>query len=158
MVDLLSTYSLRDIFLCIVLFAIAVKGLIEFMDWIKERTRKWYQKDTADQSIMDDVGKKLQDTEKRIEALESQQKAYLDMLNKMNDNIDLLIRSDKDDIKAYIVSVHHQFCKQKWIDTYSLECCERRYEHYKDEGGNSFIAGFMEDLRSLPNEDPNINP
>jgi hypothetical protein len=41
-----------------------------------------------------------------------------------------------------------------WIDDYSMECCERRYQHYKDEGGNSFIKGFMEDLRALPKKPP----
>ena len=41
-----------------------------------------------------------------------------------------------------------------WIDDFSLDCLERRYQHYADEGGNSFIEGFMEELRALPKQDP----
>ena len=73
----------------------------------------------------------------------------------MKDKIDMLIESDKDDIKAYITSKHHHFCyEQKWIDDFSLDCLERRYAHYTEEGGNSFIKSFMEELRSLPKSPP----
>lgn len=57
----------------------------------------------------------------------------------------MLIDSDRDDIKSYITREHHYFCYQKgWIDDFSLDCCERRYKHYSDEGGNSFIGQFMD--------------
>ena len=56
----------------------------------------------------------------------------------------MLIESDKDDIKAYITREHHFFCyEQGWIDDFSLDCLEKRYAHYKIEGGNTFIDGFM---------------
>lgn len=67
----------------------------------------------------------------------------------------MLIDSDKDDIKSYITREHHYFCYQVgWIDDFSLDCLERRYQHYEDEGGNSFIAGFMNELRTLPKQPP----
>ena len=67
----------------------------------------------------------------------------------------MLIHSDKDAIKSYITRQHHYFCYDKrWIDDFSLDCIERRYQHYTEEGGNSFIAGFIEELRSLPKEPP----
>ena len=44
------------------------------------------------------------------------------------------MNSDKDAIKAFITREHHYFCYQKkWIDDYSLDCIEKRYEHYKEE-------------------------
>lgn len=65
--------------------------------------------------------------------------------------VDMLIASDKDDIKAYITKEHHYFCYEKgYIDDYSLDCLERRYGHYKDEGGNSFAEDLMKDVRTLP--------
>ena len=39
---------------------------------------------------------------------------------------------------------------QEWIDDYSLDCIERRYKHYIDEGGNSFIGQLMIEIRKLP--------
>lgn len=69
--------------------------------------------------------------------------------------IDMLIESDKDDIKSYITREHHYFCyKIGWIDDFSLDCIEKRYKHYTDEGGNTFIGGFMEELRALPKSNP----
>ena len=72
-------------------------------------------------------------------------------LTKLIEKIDQLTGSDKDAIKSYITEKHHFFVyKQGWIDDYSLDCLERRFEHYKEEGGNSFIEQEMNDLRSLP--------
>ena len=67
----------------------------------------------------------------------------------------MLIDSDKDAIKSYITQKHHFFCyEQGWIDDFSLDCIERRYQHYKEEGGNTFIDGFMGQLRQLPKGSP----
>ena len=72
--------------------------------------------------------------------------------------IDMLIQSDKDDIKSFITREHHYFCyRVGWIDDFSLDCIEKRYKHYTDEGGNTFIGGFMEELRALPKSDPAEN-
>ena len=68
---------------------------------------------------------------------------------------DLLVESDKDDIKAFITREYHYFCEQKgWIDDYSMDCIERRYNHYLEERGNSFIAQLMEAIRALPRKKP----
>lgn len=155
MEELFSHFSISEIFLCIILLVGAVKWLVEFIDWAKERIRKWYKKDTVEDTLQEDVNRKFHEEDERIAALEMQQQEMIKILNSVDDKVVLLINSDKDDIKSYITNLHHQCCyHQKWIDTYTLECCERRYDHYKDEGGNSFIANFMEDLRDLPNEDP----
>ena len=50
---------------------------------------------------------------------------------------------------AYSVS-----CKNKWIDDYTMDVLEKRYVHYKDEGGNSYAAHLMADLRELPKNPP----
>ena len=89
--------------------------------------------------------------EEKIELL----KPVAKILNDLSAKIDMLIDSDKDDIKSYITREHHYFCYQVgWIDDFSLDCLERRYEHYADEGGNSFIEGFMNELRALPKQSP----
>ena len=67
----------------------------------------------------------------------------------------VFIESDKDDIKSWITEKHHFYCyERKWIDDYSMDCIEKRYGHYKDEGGNSFIEELMNELRSLPKTPP----
>ena len=40
----------------------------------------------------------------------------------------------------------------KCIDDFSLDCIEKRFAHYQDEGGNSFIAALMAEIRALPKE------
>lgn len=159
MEELFSQFSISEIFFCIILLVISVKSAIEFIDWAKMRIKEWYKKDTKTEVLEDNIDEKFHKEDARITALEEQQAKTIEILEKMDEKVDILISSDKDDIKSYLTTMHHQYCyHQGWIDTYNLECCERRYEHYKEEGGNSFIANFMADLRGLPNEDPNTLP
>lgn len=75
----------------------------------------------------------------------------IDEIQHLKENITNLTASDKDDIKAWITEKHHHFCYEiKYIDDYSLDCIEKRYAHYVDEGGNSFIRTLMEEIRNLP--------
>ena len=144
MVDLLKAFSWEQIVLFTVLFALAIKGLISFIDWVKERNSKAFK--VAQKPI--ELQNMLQKHDEEIKDLHSS-------IDSLLQKIDLLIQSDKDDIKAFITREHHYFCYQKkWIDDYSLDCIEKRFDHYQDEGGNSFVETFMNELRSLPKKQP----
>ena len=93
--------------------------------------------------------------DKKIEDLAAEQKHICEYLTIIANKVDLLIDSDKNDIKTWITEKHHYFCyEKKWIDDYSLEGIERRYKNYRDEHGNSYIGKLMQDLRALPNTPP----
>ena len=69
----------------------------------------------------------------------------------IEERIDLLTASDKDDIRESIVRNYLYFIeRQKWINDFSLNCLKRRFQHYKEEGGNSYIDGLMSEIRQLP--------
>lgn len=90
-----------------------------------------------------------------MSTLQDNQRTTDEILKDLSAKIDMLIDSDMDDIKSYITKEHHYFCYQKgWIDDFSLDCLERRYQHYEDEGGNSFVGRLMGELRDLPKSPP----
>ena len=45
MVDLFQTFSISEILICIVLLALAIKGVISFVDWANERIKKIFNKE-----------------------------------------------------------------------------------------------------------------
>lgn len=114
--------------------------MVQFKDWAKKRTKQAVQQ--ADKPIQ------LEQT------IDKHQQQLVDIKSELSDikkSINLLIESDKDDIKQSLTKDHHYFCyKLKSIDDYSLDCMEKRYSHYKDEGGNSFIKILMQEVRTLP--------
>ena len=141
--DLLTNYSLEQIIMFVVILALALKGLIDFYDWAKKRfnaiTTKEHLKLNEKASIKEDIDKLYQ-----IQVTQNES------IDKLTQSVNLLLQSDKDEIKAWITEKHHYFCYEvKYIDDYSLDCIERRYAHYKEEGGNSFVADLMSDLRAL---------
>ena len=142
MLDLLKQYSLQDIIIFIVILALAIKGCISFVDWAKQRISKAVVHSQIPRQLKNDI----EDHSQQIEDLKEN-------ISEIKNLINLLIESDKDAIKAFITRQHHYFVYQKgWVDDYSLNCVEERYNHYKDQGGNSFITTLMTELRNLPKQ------
>ena len=157
MIELLSTYSITQIVIFLTMIILAAKELLGLTDWIKERVRKYFNKESSQVTTIESLEQKNREQDEKIgQILCSQQKILQDIEN-LSKSIQNLISSDRDSIKAYITKEHHFFCYEAgWIDDYNLDVLERRYKHYKDEGGNSFIDSMMDEIRSLPKQ-PSTN-
>ena len=71
--------------------------------------------------------------------------------SKIETRLDDLTNSDMHDIKSWIKDQYQKFyVEQGWIDAYSADIIDHRYEDYKKEGGNSFIDTLIERLHTLP--------
>lgn len=154
MVELLKQYSGIEIIAILVISGASLKSLISFYDWAIERLRKVFKKENQKETEKEKLEAKFKKYEDSLEEIKQEQNKINEVLESLSKNTELLIQSDKDDIKAWITKEHHYYCYQKkWIDDYSLDCIERRYKHYKDEGGNSFIKDLMEEIRNLPKKE-----
>lgn len=144
MIELLQQYSAQNIIIFIVLFSLAVKGCVTFYDWVVTRAKQAFEKNQEPEELKNNL-------EQHSEEI----KQLKEMLVQLDGMVKMLIKSDRDDIKAYITREHHYYVyEQKWIDDYTLDCIERRYVHYAEEGGNSFIKTLMGELRRLPKTAP----
>jgi hypothetical protein len=151
MLGLLSSYSLVEIITFVIILAIGIKEFLEYRDWGVDRMNKRIKRDVQKSKEKDDMEERLKKYDEDIAALKEQNKI-------ISNNIQLLLDSDRDDIKAWITSQHHYFCYElKYIDNFSRDCLEKRYGHYVEEGGNSFIEAFMRELRALPDSPPTDN-
>ena len=158
MVELLQHYSLSDILTFTIFLALAVKSLISFYDWGYDRIKRIFNREYSKKDEKEELERRLKKGSQVMTTLQANQQTTDAILQDLSAKIDMLIDSDKDDIKSYITRQHHYFCYQVgWIDDFSLDCLERRYQHYADEGGNSFIERFMEELRALPKQIPQSN-
>lgn len=147
MVELITNYSWSEIILFVIAFAAAIKGVVTFWDWGKDRLRKVYDKEDK----IEEIKNLIVENTKQMNEFSNIQAQTIDEIQHLKENITNLTASDKDDIKAWITEKHHHFCYEiKYIDDYSLDCIEKRYAHYVDEGGNSFIGKLMEEIRNLP--------
>ena len=147
MAELITNYSWSEIILFVIAFAAAIKGVVTFWDWGKDRLRKVYYKEDK----IEEIKSLIVENTKQMNEFSNIQAQTIDEIQHLKENITNLTASDKDDIKAWITEKHHHFCYDiKYIDDYSLDCIEKRYAHYVDEGGNSFISTLMEEIRNLP--------
>lgn len=150
MVQLLTNYSLGQILLFIVLAAIAFKQIATFLDWINTKAKSKVQKDELPETIAEKLQNAISEREDQIAYLQDNQLSIEESIRELNQKLNMLIASDRDDIKAWITAQHHHFTEKGSIDYYSFDCISKRYEHYKKQGGNTFIDDLMEDMIKLP--------
>ena len=140
LIQLFSQFNLGQILIIIILLGLSAKGVVTFFDWVKERLYKLSNK----QLKWKKTNEQIKNQEETINNLKKD-------VEKIQKSIDTLIESDKENIKAWITEKHHYYCyEKKYIDDYTLDCLERRFSRYEEEGGNSFVHNLMDDLRDLP--------
>lgn len=165
MIELLSTLTFSQILIYAVLFAVAAKEFYSMKDFFKKRTDDKYEEENKERKQIEQILLSIQNLEMAIEGLNTENikfhekiedvTEYLQGMEKdFRDTLRLLLESDRDAIKSFLVKEHHHFIAKKWIDDFSLDTVEKRYGHYKAEGGNSYIGELMLDLRKLPNVPP----
>ena len=76
-------------------------------------------------------------------------------INTNKDQLDVLIASDKESIKSFIVSCYYQAKSDGYVNSHLMQIIEERYETYKKENGNSYVGGLMNELRAFPHTAPN---
>lgn len=146
--SVLKDFPISEILLCIIGVLILVKWIIEYFDWGHKRTKDKYDQEAEDKKNIEDINERLNQNSEDIKML-------IEMQKQQNKRIELLIDSDKDDIKAFITKEYHYFVERiGWIDDYSLDCLEKRFLHYRDEDGNSFAEDLMSEIRRLPKHPP----
>jgi hypothetical protein len=117
--------------------------------WREERDRRRNQQieeqnqELASEAAMNEINETLKLILEKITSIENR-------LTSAEARLDKLTESDMHDIKAWIVDQYHKFyIGQGWIDAFSAETIDRRYEDYKDEGGNSYIDNLIAQLHTL---------
>lgn len=142
MKDFLTAFTPTEFFIYTILLVLAIKQAVTFFDWANKRVRQ-----------------KIQKEDKPFE-LACVTKEHGEQLSKIEDQIvnlghilNVLIQSDQDMIRLTIKKEHHYYVYQKGsIDSYSLDCIERLYARYSQEGGNTYVKDLMEQLRALPKD------
>lgn len=155
MEELFTKYSLTEIILFIFVFATSLKGFFTLWDYFYDKIKRHFKEETEEEQGKIDITKQLADISAQIENINAQhildRQELIKKIDETNATISVLLASDKDDIKSWITEKHHYFCyESKCIDYQSLDCIEKRYRHYVDEGGNSFVADLMNEIRALP--------
>lgn len=152
--NLLTTYSLIDVILILFLVAFAVKEIIQLQDFFSNRRKAKITEEQNDNKTIEKILEKLDELEDQVAVLyEDTTTSFAEIqgtLKEHEEKLDDLTDSDKDDIRADIVEKYHFFTKQGYIDDFSMDSVEKRYCHYKKEGGNSYITDLMSELRKLP--------
>ena len=93
--------------------------------------------------------------EHRIEDYMSVMDNINQRISAMDEKTSLLIESDKEGIKSYIVDKYYRALSDGYIELHVLETLELRYDKYLQENGNTYVGKLMEGLRKMPNEPPN---
>lgn len=139
METLLQTYSGTQIILFVFLLAVAFKEVLELIKYYKKEGLSFLTKEKKNEQ--QDL--QIAENSKKLDEI-------LNRLELLQDKVSQLEQSDKDGIKAWIVYRYREIQKQpQQLDSMGMDLLERRFQHYKAEGGNSYIEELMENIREI---------
>lgn len=166
MLELISAYTIPQIISFIILAILAVKGAWDLKDYFMGKYNEKFNKDYS----IKEKEKELEEHYKHCkeqhgetlslyDSLNKKMDAWMDQVGKklgiFEDHLNLLLESDRNDIKQSIVKDYHYFVeKQGWVDDFSLDTILLRYEDYKKEGGNTYVDTLISEIKALPKTPP----
>lgn len=114
--------------------------------------------------VWDAIKESQQETNDSIKSIEVHLKNCDESINSINRRIEalekktnLLLDSDKEGIKSFIIDKYFEAIENKFISIHTLERVEKRYEKYLKENGNTYVGKLMASLRKMPNEPSSID-
>ena len=144
MVQFFQNYTIEATLVFLFMLGTALKQGFELVQYFRNKA--------VDQ--VDRVRDREQEFTRALEQIAKQN----DQLMKINEKIDALLASDKDAIKSWIVMFYKQNKKDpSGLDSMQMDLLERRFSHYKQEGGNSYIDNLMQELREIYNNKEDNN-
>lgn len=170
MLELLEHYSLDEIITFIVLLSLALRGGWDFIKWGKERYNEKFNKDytakTKEKTLQEYYDNCIKQFEQEKE-LYNKLEQKIDSLSEVctirfahiEERLELLTKSDRDDIKSWLVEKYNYYKANPGIpiSSHTIDTIEKRYNHYKREGGNSYIDEIIIPwLRNRAKENSNV--
>ncbi len=161
MLELLKAYSVEQILIFSVILAFAVKSTVDFTEWIQEKYNKKFNKDHSALEKEEDTEEKYNELKDQFDTLMSEFHGLDQRMEKRMENIESgmeniesqliqLTQSDMHDIKSWMVEKHHQLTEAGWVDDFTMDTIEKRFDDYKKENGNSYVEGLVNEMRALP--------
>lgn len=154
MVNLLKTFSVEQTILFTVMLALSIKGVIDFIDWVKSKNSKQFKKDYKNMEEAKLTKEKYKELETKLdnyhEHAESLDRKLTTITATMDENFKIINAALMHDIKQWIIDQHKFYIDQGWISIVQLDMVEARYKDYVALGGNSIVPTLMRELRELP--------
>lgn len=136
MENLLNTFDLKTIILVLFLVAVGARELIQLYHYFQMRIYGKFETQDNEKETMNNMEKSMQ--------------SVLLELKDIDKKLTLLQVSNRDSIKSWILMSYQKYKENNaQLDSMQMDLLERRYQHYKDQGGNSYIDEIMEELRSI---------
>ena len=165
MLELITAFSGSQIIIFVVMLVLAIKGCWDIVDYFKTKYEKKFNKDYSAIEKEKELEKHYEESiarhQENLTLINNLDKKLDEWRNTVNNKLDMfekdlnmLIESDKNDIKQSIVRDYHTFTKKGWIDDFSLDTILLRYTDYKKEGGNTYIDTLVSELQKLPKTPP----
>ena len=176
---LLSSYTTGEIVAILIVSLLLVVAIARACGFIWEKIKNYFQiKNDEDQwkdnlvDKIDDIGTEVKDLKVTINEIEHKAEERGERLKKVEEYAQADYKREQelfennqrmnqmckrvqarlqDDTRwSFKDAYNYYYVKEHKIDSNSLEALEKKYEHYKEAGGNSFVDNIMIKLRTLP--------
>lgn len=127
----------------ILLFIAAIRGLYEFVSWIKKELNKWYEgkneEENAEKKLEERVTNIEKDNSLQFEKLSSLEDAVISVNDKLDNMYDSMKESTICTFRAEMLRLWHECSAQGNATQAQMDTFERMAELYLAQGGNGLF-------------------
>jgi len=143
--------NLPVVIICVLAIIFCGADLIKALGVWKASRKKKIDEEVQKAEKEINLEKTLTDINSTLIKMQATIESQATQIESLNKKVSDLTISDMHDIKSWIVEQYHKFyVQQGWIDAFSADTLDHRYEDYKLEGGNSYVDALMQQMHTLP--------
>lgn len=133
LIKILSDYSPIAIIIILILSVVAIKEIIELVNWFKDYFKKIFVKSN-------EIDKREKSIEERVAKLEEHDTKQYEVLNQIKDLVEQLsVKSNERTIatcRSTLFRLHKEFTSQGYVTPEGLKTFTEMGKVYEDAGGN----------------------
>ena len=151
---LFTEYETATVLVLFIMFCLAIKGVIEFILWIKDKLEKYRQQKNEPEKKEEHLLDRMTELEKRIDTLEERDKSQGDELSAINKKLDDMVAFSKQQTiimtRSGLLTIYKSVSKRGTIYPDEYETFSGLAEMYVQSGGNSlFKDRIIPEVKSM---------
>ena len=146
-VKILTEYELVTVLILFVLFCLSIKGVIDFIGWIRGKLEEWRKRKNEPEDKEENMLSKISSLETRIEKLERHDQSQYEKLKNIDTKLDEIKEDNRKQTVAQnrsaLMRIYHEVKARNSITPEEYETFHSLAENYLICGGNGMFRNHI---------------
>lgn len=147
LIKLFAEYEVGTILIIFILFCLAIKGIVEFIEWVKRKLEDWRKTKNAPEEKEEDMISRISSLEGRVERLERHDTFQYEKLQDIDKKLDDMREENRQQTVAQnrsaLMRIYHEVKERGYITEDEYETFNALATNYLACNGNGLFKNHI---------------